>query len=51
MEEKKTKHGGARKGAGRPFGTKRKGKTKVKRIPVALESVIDKLIKEHSDNQ
>ena len=46
-------HGGARKGAGRKKGrfvkTQKKEPTKVKRIPIAIEDVIDELIRVHKE--
>lgn len=50
MNEKKT-HGGARKGAGRKKGrfvkTQKAEPTKTKRIPIAIEDVIDSIIDQH----
>lgn len=51
MRKIKSTHGGARKGAGRKKGrfvtTQKAEPTKTKRIPIAIEDVIDSIIDQH----
>lgn len=47
---KKNKHGGARPGSGRKkLKSQKKEPTKVKRIPIAIEDVIDEIIRVHKE--